>query len=120
MDDHTYGLRLRDARVYCKQTLSLINAFSPDEITSPLDQEQLHVNLQRIKDKFLAVTDWMAETIIDLEENNKNVRIREFKALAEDLQRKVNENQRAVKEKMERILFQASNNAPRQQLRRKN
>ena len=81
-----------NAKVYYKQTLSLVNAFSPEDITSPLDQEQLHVNLQRIKDKFLAVTDWMAETIVDLEANNENVRIREFVALAENLQRKVNKN----------------------------
>ena len=111
MDDHEYTLKLWDARVYCKQTLSLIDTFSPEDITSPLDWEQLHVNLQRIKDKFLAVTDWMAGVIVDLEANNEEERIHDFEAFADDIWRKVNANQWAVKEKMERILVQASNNA---------
>ena len=86
---------------------SLSSTPSPlNEITSPFDREQLHVNQQRIKDKFWAVTNWMAETIVDLEANNENERIHKFEALAKDLQRRVNENQRAVKEKMEKILYQ--------------
>ena len=68
--------------------------------------------LQRIKDKFLEATDWLAETIVDLETNNKEARICEFENLIEDVQRKVNDNQKAVKQKMERILSQALTNAP--------
>ena len=111
MGKQEYTLKLWDARVLCKQTLSIIDTFSPEDITSPLDREQLHVNLQRIKDKFLAVTDWMAGVIVDLEANNEEERIHEFEALADNMQRKVNANQQAVKEKRERILVQASNSA---------
>ena len=70
MDEHDYGLRIRDAKIYCKRVLALVDAFSPDDITRPLYRDQLHINLQRIKDKFLEVTDWLAETIVDLEANN--------------------------------------------------
>ena len=70
MDKHEYALKLRDARVLYRQTLSLIDTFSPEDITSPLDWEHLHVNLQRIKDKFLTVTDWLARVIVDLQANN--------------------------------------------------
>ena len=85
---------------------SLIDTFSPEDIISPSDWEQLHVNLQRIKEKFLAVTDWLAGVIVDLEANNEVERIHEFEALADDMQRRVNANQRAVKEKMERVFVQ--------------
>ena len=53
----------------------------------------------------------MAGVIVDLEANNEVERIREFEALADDMWRRVNANQRAVKEKMERVLVQASHNA---------
>ena len=72
---------------------SLIDTFSPEDITSPLDWEQLHVNLQRIKDKFLTIADWMARVIVNLQAKNEVERIREFEDLADDMWRKVNANQ---------------------------
>ena len=54
----------------------------------------------------------MAKTIVDLKTNNKEERICEFKNLLKNVQRKMNNNQEAVKQKMERILLQALTNAP--------
>ena len=71
MDSDVYELRKRKAKIYSKQVLTLINAFSPDNVTNSLDQDQFYVNLQRIKDKFLEATDRIAGTIVDLETNNK-------------------------------------------------
>ena len=65
MDSDVYELRKRKAKIYSNQVLALIDAFSPDCITSPLDRDQFYVNLQRIKDKFLEATDLMARTIVD-------------------------------------------------------
>ena len=76
-------------KIYSKQVLALINAFSPDGITCPFDRDQFYVNLQRIKDKFLEATNWMAGTIVDLKTNNEEERIYELEKLLKDVRRKM-------------------------------
>ena len=81
MDNNVYKQKMREVKIYFKRVLTLIIAFSPDNVTSLLDRDQLYINLQRIKDKFLEATDWLAETIVDLEMNNEEARICMFENL---------------------------------------
>ena len=49
----------------------------------------------------------MDEIVVDLKANNEEERICEFVAMIEHVQTKINDNQRAVKEKMEKVIADA-------------
>ena len=49
---------------------------------------------------------------MDLETNKEEERIYKLKNLLENIRRKMNDNQEAIKQKMERILLQASTSTP--------
>ena len=104
MADAEYEAKKRDAKIYCKQVLAAFNAFSPDV----LDRDELHANLWKVKDKFLQVTGWMDEVVVDLEANNEEERILELTAMLEHVQTRMNDNQKAVKEKMEKVITDTS------------
>ena len=91
-------------KVHCKQVPAAVNAFSPNNITSDLDQDELHANLRRVKDKFLQVTDRMDALIMELEENNESARIAGLEAMTAGVKKVMNHDQRTVKKKMEKTI----------------
>ena len=46
----------------------------------------------------------MDALIVDLEENNEDARVAEIEAMVENVKVEMNQNQRAIKEKMEKII----------------
>ena len=49
MNDAEFKANMKKAKVHCRQVLAAVNAFSPNDITSVLDRDELHANLQRIR-----------------------------------------------------------------------
>ena len=100
MNDAKYEANMKKAKDYCRQVITAVKSFAPDDVTSILDRDNFQENLQRAKDKFLQVTAWMDALIVELEENNEDARIAELEAMITGVKEVMDHNQRAVKRKM--------------------
>ena len=104
INDAKYKANMKKAKIYCRQVITAIKSFAPDDVTSVLDQDDFQENLQRVKDKFLQVTAWVDALIVELEENNEDARIAELEAMITGVKEVMDHNQRAVKRKMEKVI----------------
>ena len=85
MNDAEYEAKKKEAKVYCRQVITAVKGFTPDNIMSVLDQDDL-----------LQVTAWINALIVDLEENDEDARIAELEAVIESVKVTMNQNQTDV------------------------